>query len=434
MILGTRMADINTVAIGLTGSFGSGCSTLREGLVDTGYNSIALSKYVREIWQAQNSTKKHEEAERIDLQTIGDNIRKKEGNGVLAKKAIEEINKETGKANLIVFDSIRNIEEVEELRKFTPNFTLIALTSSLEERWKRLRKGYEERGLNQGDFQADDARDANEDIVHGQQVRLCVDNADVILLNDKHFEPIHYRKEFLKNKVEPYINLVAGNDKRPPSPDEYMMAVAYTHALSSSCYKRQVGAVIHDGTGTILGVGCNNNPKPLEPCHTQWGECYRDIYKKELFEKMKKNMTCPQCSKPLKDNLSADYKCNSCNADMDSIFIPDKALSRCTASHAEEAAIINVGAKNLHGCTIYSTTFPCLLCMQKIIGSGIKKIVYCEPYPDPDATMILRAANDIFGPEQIEVYPFEGVKARAYFRVFGGWRREQERIVNEKRG
>ena len=279
----------------------------------------------------------------------------------------------------------------------------------------------------------DEERDANEDIPNGQQVRLCVDNADIAIRNYKPIRVEHTRKDELRIKAEPLIALVTGENTRPPSPEEYMMAVAYTHALSSMCYKRQVGAVIQDENGMVLGVGCNNNPPPLDPCHLQWGECYRDIYKRDLFEDLEKNAQCPKCVKPLKGNLSIDYKCKQCGFDVDKYYVRDRALSRCSALHAEEAAIINSGGKNLKGCTMYTTTFPCFLCVQKIIGSGIKRVVYCEPYPDPDAAGLIRDANEKLKPQEIQVYPFQGIKARAYFRVFGSWRNKQEMLISEKR-
>jgi len=347
--------------------------------------------------------------------------------------ALEDAESREVKNQNIVFDSIRNTAEVEVFRREFHRFILITVVSSLEERWNRLKEQYESKHLTQRDFQGDDDRDANEDISNGQQVRLCVDNADIAIRNERHVRVEHARKEELRKKAEPLIELVTGVNTRSPSLEEYMMAVAYTHALNSMCYKRQVGAVIQDENGNVLGVGCNNNPPPLEPCHLQWGECHRDMYKRDLFEDLKANTKCIMCGRPLKDTLSTDYKCE-CGFDADKYYVRDKALSRCSAPHAEEAAINNTRGNSLKGCTIYTTTFPCFLCVQKIIVSGIKWIVYCEPYPDPDAASLIRDVNEKLKPEEIiRVYPFEGIKARAYFRVFGDWRKKQEMMINEKR-
>jgi dephospho-CoA kinase len=45
------MVDGNRIIIGLTGSFGSGCSTLGAALADIGFKVISLSKPVHDIWK-----------------------------------------------------------------------------------------------------------------------------------------------------------------------------------------------------------------------------------------------------------------------------------------------------------------------------------------------------------------------------------------------
>jgi len=424
----------DALIIGLTGSFGSGCSTLREALADKGYKDIALSKFVRQRWQELNPKKPLESATRQELQDIGNHFRKESNNNaILALNAINEIMSADEQYNMIVFDSIRHPDEISALRKPSRNFFLVALGCSLTERWNRLSKEYESKKLILRNFQEDDERDALEDIGYGQRVQLCVDNADISIRNERHFTPKHKQKEELIKTIDPYLKNVTGEEIRPPTPDESMMAMAYTKALSSSCYKRQVGAVIVDENGSVLGVGCNENPQPIGPCYEEYGECYRDLYKKEFFDSLK-GTRCPKCNNILDNDLSPGYKCKNCGFNLDKYYIKDRAISRCTALHAEEAAIINVGGRNLKGCTMYTTTFPCFLCAQKIIGSGIRKVVYCEAYPDPDAALLFEDVNKKNGAPFIQVYNFQGVKARAYFRVFGTWRKEMEKIIDKKKG
>ena len=40
--------------------------------------------------------------------------------------------------------------------------------------------------------------------------------------------------------------------------------------------------------------------------------------------------------------------------------------------------------------TLYCTTFPCAYCSKAIIRAGIKKVVYCEGYPDELSTYLLQ--------------------------------------------
>ena len=93
-----------------------------------------------------------------------------------------------------------------------------------------------------------------------------------------------------------------------------------------------------------------------------------------------------------------------------------RLLDTCRALHAEENTIVNLARNGrsvpLGQCTLYTTTYPCRLCANKIVNLGIKRVVYLEPYPDPEAKVILRAGGvtDEF---------FEGITFKAYSRVYG---------------
>jgi deoxycytidylate deaminase len=52
------------------------------------------------------------------------------------------------------------------------------------------------------------------------------------------------------------------------------------------------------------------------------------------------------------------------------------------AVHAEMAAITDAARHDISitGCTLYTTTFPCHDCAKHIVASGIRRVVYIEPY------------------------------------------------------
>ena len=83
----------------------------------------------------------------------------------------------------------------------------------------------------------------------------------------------------------------------------------------------------------------------------------------------------------------------------------------CTALHAEERAIINAGKRDLSDATLYSTTFPCMLCAEKIIHSGIRDVVYVEAYPDVHGLVLFKKSG-------VMTRPFEGVRSRNFERYF----------------
>ncbi len=84
-------------------------------------------------------------------------------------------------------------------------------------------------------------------------------------------------------------------------------------------------------------------------------------------------------------------------------------------------AIMNAAGRNLDGTILYTTTFPCSQCARQIVYAGIKEVVYVEPYPDPDSSRFLKEFSDR------RVRLFEGVKARAYDRVFSRVREQHEK-------
>lgn len=411
--------------LGLTGPFGSGCSTLAKVLKqDCRFEKFCLSDFVREKWLVDNKPKKITEATREELQAIGNELRLNEGKDVLAKKAHNQVKtKRKLKAKRLVFDSIRNTAEVEHFRKTFPYFYLIAIDCLEPHRWMRVQEGY---GRDYQAFREDDRRDKNEEgISHGQQVALCVDDADVLIRNDN--DPMITTnlawEGRLKEKIDSYIEMFEGKQGLPTENEAYM-SIAYCASLMSQCFKRQVGAIIVDERERIISVGFNENPPPLLPCNQEFFDCFREMYIDGLMAELKH---CPNCGEKLKD-FKYPYECNNCKRNIYRMIVRDRALSRCSALHAEERAIINAGGKNLNNCKMYVTTFPYFNCARKILDVGISAIWYVESYPDTDSLHVFERADTV------TLQSFEGVKARAYFRLFSQWRVEEEKKMLEKRG
>ena len=227
------------ITLGLTGSFGSGCSTLAEALNAHGYRRISLSAAIRTEWNQQ-----HSEAgttpSRKELQDLGNALRETKSTSYLAQVAATEAKASSGN---IVFDGIRNLAEAQYLREAFPNFFLIAVWCPQQERWKRIQSEY---NGSETDFMADDERDKDEELSFGQQVQLCVDNADIVISNESSHNSRPAAVGTLKAKIHEYLSLLDGNKLRPPTQAEAAMAAAYTYSLRSLCIKRQVGAVIAD--------------------------------------------------------------------------------------------------------------------------------------------------------------------------------------------
>jgi len=415
------------LVLGLTGSFGSGCSTLFEVLrTDYNYKGFCLTDAIDAEWTRRHPGKDvKKEATRDEKQTIGNEMRTREPyhNMTLAFMAYE-VARAAGDIDYryLVFDSIRNTGEVEFFRTVFPNFYLIAVDCVEEDRWLRVQMTY---GGNHDAFKDNDSRDKNEQgLINGQQVSLCVDEADVLITNnnDPMIKTELAWKERLSGKIRYYLDLFKQEEPKLPSEQEEYMSMAYCASLASQCFKRQVGAVIVDETNRVVSVGFNDNPPPVKPCGSEFYDCYREMYVDEVMANIR---FCPKCGAELSD-FKFPYICPKCNTNIYRRIIRDRAISRCTALHAEERAIINAGARNLHGCTLYVTAFPCFNCARKILDVEIKTVWYAESYPDEDALNLFERAPII-------LQKFEGVKARAYFKLFSQWRRRKEDEMFRKR-
>lgn len=76
--------------------------------------------------------------------------------------------------------------------------------------------------------------------------------------------------------------------------------------------------------------------------------------------------------------------------------------------HAEQNAILNSQGRDLAGCTMYVTRYPCNECAKFIIQAGITKIFYLtDPIPDDPSRL---AAEMMFKHAGIKLVKF--IKAR----------------------
>ena len=159
--------------IGLTGKNAAGKGELAKHLQSKGFVYFSLSDALRE-----EATKRGLGHSRDILINLGNELRKKFGNGILAKKINEKINKEqaAGKKNFVV-DSIRNPGEIQELRK-NKGFLLVGVVTDEKIRFQRLLK---RRRIGDAatfeEFKRQEDRE-NNDEASGQQLDKCLELAD----------------------------------------------------------------------------------------------------------------------------------------------------------------------------------------------------------------------------------------------------------------
>lgn len=137
-----------------------------------------------------------------------------------------------------------------------------------------------------------------------------------------------------------------------PDYDTYFMGMARLTDDRSTCFRRNVGAVLVKDKH-VIATGYNGNPKGFAHCE---------------------DIGC------IREELE----------------VPSgKAHELCTGLHAEQNAILQAArfGQAVEGATMFTTVFPCVICVKMMINAGIREVVYDEGYPDAlGAWMLARSA------------------------------------------
>jgi deoxycytidylate deaminase/dephospho-CoA kinase len=396
-----------TKVIGLTGPFGSGCTTAAEHISSkAGFTHIRLSDQLHSLWAQQHPSVI---AARHDLQSLGDELRRTKGTDILIRNALGTV-----KGKALVVDGIRNVGEITYLRnRYGYHFTLFGIIPTFEARQDRIGGNLYKDDLRA--FFADDLRDQDEETKFGQQVRKCIDQADILIDNSHSVTLGTY-----KRKVLDYVNLAIGENRRAPSREEIFMNMAYSACHSSQCLKRHVGALVVDSGNNPVGIGYNENPLGTKPCIEQYNGCYKDSHKEEYLKQLAQetgHLHCPSCGTVFDISSGMKVICAKCAVNgtrktISDLLFPERGMSYCTAIHAEAWALSSAAERARSG-ELFATTYPCLQCAEKIIHSGVKTVWYTEPYPDAVSGERLRLAG-------ILLKQFEGV--RCFDRMFANTR------------
>ncbi len=174
--------------IGLTGTIGSGKSSIASYLKNKGFQYITISDIIRE-----EAIKKGIFIQRKELQDLGNQMRKLKGNNYWAQRVIKKISQDE---NWII-DGIRNLGEVEELKKLE-NFILVGIDAPEELRLIRAKRRNSEKVSSDPkdieELKHLEARDRGiGEPDYGQQVLKCLQIAEHTIINDKSLEELHNR-------------------------------------------------------------------------------------------------------------------------------------------------------------------------------------------------------------------------------------------------
>jgi dCMP deaminase len=323
--------------LGFTGPNASGKGEAIKYLVENKkFTAFSMSDILRE-----EAKKRGLESTRDNLIAIGNELRAKDGPGVLAKMAVTKI------INMpqAVIDSIRNPSEIEELKKNLKDFKLIGVNADIKIRFERSSKrGRPGDGGTLEEFKKKEEKENSSD-EKAQQLNKCLELADIKLDNPGEIYD-------LKKKIDKILADLDYVPYKRPSWDEYFIKMAYLVAERSTCLRHHVGAVIVKNNH-LVSTGYNGAAAGVKDCI---------------------ELGC------LRDQMG---------------IASGTRHEICRAIHAEQNAIIQAAlhGKTTEGATLYCTHSPCTICAKMLVNAKIKKVVIVKYYPDKTYEELFKEAG-----------------------------------------
>ena len=408
-----------------------------ENFLSSQYNynphTIRLSSLIHSVKGVETKIDESSEYTRINTaMTAGDEARSGEDrDDILARCSILKVQDIRGsdrpkENNAYIFRSIKTLGEAKLYKTvYGKGYFQLGFFSSRKDKEKYLHEK-----LNMTKAQANKLinRDEDEDVEFGQRTRDSFSTSDVFFdVNDVDFEK-HLKRFFDLIFCSPYIT---------PSKDEFGMYLAFTSSFRSSDLSRQVGAVITNQNGEVISTGCNEVPKYGGGSYWE-GDLNdaRDFRKGyDPNEKEKKRIASRILKKIIKLKIEK------------SIIKPiltilnRSGLGEITEYgrivHAEMEALLACSRMGVSpkGGTLYATTYPCHNCAKHIIASGIKRVVFVEPYEKSKA---LQLHDDSLGSgkreEEVVLSTFIGVGPSRFIDLFSQNFSRGIKIIRKKDG
>jgi deoxycytidylate deaminase len=377
----------------------------------------------------------------------GDELRRRYGSGdalaaIAAAKIISLRGTESRERRFAwILRTLKHEDEVALLRQtYGRRFVLIGAYQDMPKRMRNLSdslKGDSSRDANYTSEAAAlvrrDEMDTEDEF--GQQGRDTYAQADyfVDLGND------------IVSEVARLVGLLFGEPFLTPNRDEVAMFHAFGAALRSADPGRQVGAAITTAEGEILSAGSNEVPKAFGGEYWAGDEGdSRDYRAGYDYSKKQTRRTLSEILSALSDGGFLDSGLTPLNAEQrleQVLASEDAGLKRSRMMsliefgrvvHAEMSALTQAARLGIsvRGATLYTTAFPCHMCMRLIVSSGISRVVYVDPYPkslafEMYADSISSERNP--GPQKISISPFCGASSSIYADIFAGQKRSRDK-------
>ncbi len=213
---------------------------------------------------------------------------------------------------------------------------------------------------------------------------------------------------------------------------------AQSDALRSASLGRQVGAAVTTPDGEVLATGTNEVPRaggglywcdqtPDQRDHVL-GYDPSDRLRRRLFADVLQRLRDNGWLSRSKTDTDVDTLVEEALSGKPNPLMKGAQLMNILEFgrpvHAEMAALMTAARRGIavDGCAMYATTFPCHECARHIVASGIRKVVYIEPYPKslvpelyPDSIAVEENVRD---GSRVDFRAFVGIAPKRYFDSF----------------
>ncbi|UAA40041.1 dCMP deaminase family protein [Paraneptunicella aestuarii] len=403
---------------------------LQDGLEGFGYSVVEIR--VSSILPVFDKSGISKEYKRIrHYMEHGDLLREQCGNNAIlaagvASKIQEERKGQSSRKTAYIINSLKHPSEVELLRKiYGDGFYLFGIHADINRRRNYLKQ------KNCTEVEANELIQIDEDekISHGQKTR------DTYHLSD-FFLNLGRNQDQVKNAIKRFLELIFSHPYKNPTFDEFAMFMAFNSSVRSGDLSRQVGAVVCKDE-QIIATGANDVPQfggglYWARSDPNTGEVKdapdgKDYMREEDSNKRTQSEIIEEISKlVVDDNLIEPQKHEQLIQVLRKSKIADLTeFGRIV--HAEMEALLSCSRAGVStkDTTLYCTTFPCHNCAKHIIGSGVKRVVYVEPYPKSKALEFhsesIQLKSNLDGESShnlVDFEPFIGVGPRRFLDLF----------------
>lgn len=414
-------------------------TAIKEILSDFDYEceTIRLSRYLENlIPEARNDESDVTLFDRfLSKMKAGSELRSLCGGEILPAMACAEINARRPTKNSRILESksfiirqLKHPDEVQLLRRvYGSTFHLIGITSPEPVRLNHLLGN----GMREKEAETLIKRDYQEETASlGQQLAKTFHKSDLFVDIDDPGNGL----DSAKSQLDRYFKLLFGSEIITPTIDEYGLYMAKSASLRSSDLSRQVGAAILSRGWDVMSVGANEVPAAHggQYCTDKYDE--RDFVRRRDENEIMRRESLKEVMALLFDR--SEEEISEDEVSVASKKLKDSRLMNLTefgrATHAEMEAILSAARRNVsvRGSQLFSTTFPCHNCAKHIVGAGIDRVVYVEPYPKSLANRLHGDAISFSKGEvdsnKIPFVPFSGISPRRYSFLFSNFSDSEE--------